>query len=118
MWLFCKSYLRLDIGSSNQNEEQGKEGNRHIWTKYKENALLCVLEDLVAQGYSAANGQFKPSTTSVIEKTLSTFCPTLGLKVNPHIESKMKNLKKHHSIIFDMFNRSEPSLDGMTQKNV
>lgn len=87
------------------NESQ-KKGARRTWTKLEEEALLSVLEDIVARGLRCDNGSFKSGTIGLIEKQLQTLCPNSGLKASPHIESKMKIWKKQYAIIFDMLNKS------------
>ena len=69
------------------NTENASVGDKQIpEDKHEEEALLNILEDVVAQGHHCDNGCFKPGTTLLIEKMLSNLCPTSNLKANPYIE--------------------------------
>ncbi|CAL2267609.1 unnamed protein product [Prunus armeniaca] len=94
-----------DSGGSSEIHETNRKGSRRVWTKEEEDALLGILEDLVAKGYRE-NGTFKSGTLTLIEKALCNLCPASELKANPHVESKMKKLKKQYRLIYDMINRS------------
>ena len=96
----------MEIGGNSQLNESQKKGVRRTWTKLEEEALLSILEDIVARGLRCDNGSFKSGTISLIEKQLQMLCPNSGLKASPHIESKMKIWKKQYAIIFDMLNKS------------
>lgn len=87
--------------------DRSKKGNRHVWSKAEEEPLLNVLDDVVAKGYRTKNGTFKTSSICVIKKPLATLCQILYLKVNPHIESKMKKWKQDYGIILDMLKKSD-----------
>lgn len=78
-----------------------KKRSRHVWTKEEEEALLDVLEEIVANG-----GQFIAGTTRKIEVKLQQLLPESGLKASPHIDSKMKAWKRQYSSIFYMLNTS------------
>nr|XP_028950035.1 uncharacterized protein LOC103425109 isoform X2 [Malus domestica] len=94
-----------DTADSSQIVEKKKKGSRRVWTKEEEEALLSILEDLVAKGHRE-NRTFKAGTLTLIEKGLCSLCPASGLKASPHVESKMKILKKQHCIIDDMLNQN------------
>ncbi|XP_062076318.1 uncharacterized protein LOC133781365 [Humulus lupulus] len=96
----------MEFGGNSQSIDQVKKGNRRTWTKQEEDALIGVLEDVVAKGYRYENGSLKPGTTTIIEKALSTTFPTCGLKANPHIESKLKVWKKQYNLVYDMLSKS------------
>ena len=90
-------------GSSN---DQSRKGMRRTWTKDEEEALLTMLEDVVARGQHCDIGSFKSGTMTIIERSLSVMCPQSGLKVNPHIESKLRKWKKQYGVVYDMLNKS------------
>ncbi|PON33722.1 Myb/SANT-like domain containing protein [Parasponia andersonii] len=60
----------------------------------------------MTKGYRCDNGSFKPGTNLIIEKALTNIFPTYGIKANPHIDSKMKVLRKQYSIVYDMLSKS------------
>ena len=43
---------------------------------------------------------------TIIERALAEKCPNSGLKINPHIESKLKKWKKQYAVVYDMLNKS------------
>lgn len=93
--------------SGDENYEQGKSGQqRRTWTSFEEEALLNVLDGIVAGGQRCDTGSFKSGTLREIEKALNLLCPNSNLKAYPHIDSKLKKLKKDYSIIYDMTNKS------------
>ncbi|KAM5577185.1 hypothetical protein ABKV19_007834 [Rosa sericea] len=90
--------------SGDENTEQGK--SRRVWTSFEEESLLNVLDGIVAGGQRCDIGSFKSGTFSKIKNALNLLCPNSNLKATPHIESKLKKLKKDYSIIYDMMNKS------------
>lgn len=93
-------------GSSSQINETNKKGSRRTWTREEESALLGILEDLIAKGHRHDNGTFKSGTLGHVENALHNLFPASGLKATPHIESKMKILKKQFRIVYDMVNKT------------
>ncbi|PIN03203.1 hypothetical protein CDL12_24272 [Handroanthus impetiginosus] len=53
--------------------------------------------------YNDENG-FKLGYLNYVEERMQVFLPNLGLKAKPHIESRIKTLKKDFHIVFDMLN--------------
>ena len=101
LWQFHRyGCIGMEVGDSNKNR------NRRVWSREEEEALLIILEDVVAQGQRCDTGSFKSGTISIIERQLADMCPQSNLRVNPHIESKLKMWKKHYSIVYDMLNKS------------
>ncbi|KAM5546410.1 hypothetical protein ABKV19_002496, partial [Rosa sericea] len=90
--------------SGDENTEQGK--SRYVWTSFEEESLLNVLDGIIAGGQRRDTGSFKSGTLLKIENALNLLCPNSNLKASPHIESKLKELKKDYSIIYDMMNMS------------
>ena len=45
---------------------------------------------------------FKPGFYTEVEKKLSVSLPGAGLKAKPHIESRIKTIKKEFNIVYDM----------------
>ncbi|KAF3433313.1 hypothetical protein FNV43_RR24415 [Rhamnella rubrinervis] len=100
-WLFilhelfinCKDYDRIRMRS------------RRVWTREEEEALLDILDDIVARGQRCDTGFFKAGTMTMIERSLTQKCPESGLKINPHIESKLKKWKKQYRIVYDILSK-------------
>ena len=97
-WYGC---IGMEVGGSSKNR------NRRVWSREEEEALLIILEDVLAWGQRCDTSSFKSGTISIIERQLANMCPQSNLRVNPHIESKLKMWKKHYSIVYDMLNKSE-----------
>ncbi|KAF3443069.1 hypothetical protein FNV43_RR16990 [Rhamnella rubrinervis] len=81
-------------------------GSRRVWTREEEETLLDILDDVVARGQCCDMGSFKVGTMTMIERSLAQKCPESGLKINPHIESKLKKWKKQYGIIYDILSKS------------
>ncbi|PON78739.1 Myb/SANT-like domain containing protein [Parasponia andersonii] len=96
----------MEVGGNNQNVERLKRASRRIWTKQEEDAFVTILEDLVTKDYRCDNRSFKLGTNLITEKALTNIFPTCGIKVNPHIDSKMKVLRKQYSIVYDILSKS------------
>lgn len=94
----------MAVGDNNGKNGQGKKASRRSWTRNEEEALLNILDDVVARGCRCDNGNFKAGTMVIIEKALKDACPESGLKANPHLESKLRKWKKQYGIVFDMVN--------------
>ncbi|KAK3228681.1 hypothetical protein Dsin_000562 [Dipteronia sinensis] len=94
----------MDDGGISQANEQERRGVRRVWTKDEEEALLNILDEIVASGGRVDCGSFKSSTVKNIETRMAFAVPNCGLKANPHIESKLKFWKKQHGVVYDMLN--------------
>ncbi|XP_060676267.1 uncharacterized protein LOC125421440 isoform X2 [Ziziphus jujuba] len=94
----------MEVGGSS-HDIRGIE-SRRTWSKGEEDALLLILNEVVASGQRCDTGSFKPGTITMIERRLAEICPNSGLRANPHIESKLKKWKKQYGIIYDMLNKS------------
>ena len=94
----------MEVGGS--NNDHSRKVVRRTWTRDEEEALLTILEDIVARGQRCNTSSFKSGTITMIERFLFNMCPQSGLKANPHIESKLKKWKKQYGIIYDMLNKS------------
>ncbi|KAK9094272.1 hypothetical protein Scep_025741 [Stephania cephalantha] len=58
--------------------------------------------DMVASGVYKCDNGFKPGYLNHVEEALKITCPNSGIKVRPHIESRLKSLKKDWFIVNDM----------------
>ena len=87
---------------ASHTKEKGKDNSRRVWTKSEETVLLDILEDIVKTGGKADNGQFKPGSNLKIYNHLHKVLPGCGLKIQPHIESRLKAMKQEYHTIFDM----------------
>ncbi|TXG63642.1 hypothetical protein EZV62_010636 [Acer yangbiense] len=96
----------MDVGGISQENEQERRGVRRAWTKEEEDALLSILDEIVASGGHADCSSFKSSIVKIIETRLAFAAPNCDLKANPHIGSKLKFWKKQHGVVYEMLNTS------------
>ncbi|KAH7554155.1 hypothetical protein JRO89_XS12G0121500 [Xanthoceras sorbifolium] len=98
----------MDVGGSSQPNEHEKRASRRVWTKEKEEeALLGIMDEIVANRGRADCGSFKAGTFKIMEVRLSNILPNCGLRASPHIESKVKSWKKDYGVIYNMKNTSD-----------
>lgn len=87
-------------------EANGKERRTKItkrkWNKKEDEVLVAALLELCDAGWKRDNNIFRSGYTSVLEKELKSKLPGRNLKASPHIESRLKTLKKHCDAITDM----------------
>ncbi|KAK9114159.1 hypothetical protein Syun_020956 [Stephania yunnanensis] len=57
---------------------------------------------MVASGVYKCDNGFKPGYLTKVEEALNRTCPNSGIKARPHIESRLKSLKKDWFIVNDM----------------
>ena len=72
------------------------------WSPQEDSKLVECLVELVATPWKCENGTFKPGYTKQLERMINEKLPSCGLKASPHIESRVKVLKKHYFAIFEM----------------
>ena len=94
----------MEVGGS--SNDHSRKVVRRTWTRDEEEALLTILEDVVARGQRCDTGSFKSGTINMIERSLSDMCPQSGLKDNSHMESKLRKWKKQYGMVYDMLNKS------------
>ncbi|KAL4570157.1 hypothetical protein LXL04_025808 [Taraxacum kok-saghyz] len=94
--IFCDS---LGMG---RVSERGTKIKKHKWTKREDEALISALTELCQTGWKRDNNIFRSGYTTVLEKELKSKLPGCNLKASPHIESRLKTLKKHCDAITDM----------------
>ena len=68
----------------------------------KDCVLVEVLLELHNIGRYKVDRGFKSRLLQVVEKALDAKLSGYGLKIKSHIESRMKTLKSHFNIIYDM----------------
>ncbi|CAN6287908.1 unnamed protein product [Urochloa humidicola] len=77
-----------------------KRDKRH-WTAEEEKVLTDVLYEMNDSGWKVDTGH-KSGYLSFIEKELATRLPNACIKADPHIQSKVKTLKKLLSYVLDI----------------
>lgn len=85
-------------------------GKKHQWTSVEDSKLVECLVDLTNCGkWKADNGTFKPGFLQQIQKMMSDKIPGCELRAQPHIDSRIKLLKKQYHAISEMLG---PSASG------
>ncbi|CAA0810629.1 Unknown protein [Striga hermonthica] len=93
--------------------EENNSGNKRKWNNEEDAKLVEALLEMVNLGtYKAENG-FKPGYLNYVEDKLRVSLPSSGFKAKPHIESRIKTLKKDFNIVYDMLNGPNTSGFGM-----
>ncbi|KAI7989332.1 hypothetical protein LOK49_LG13G01002 [Camellia lanceoleosa] len=90
-----------------------------MWTDEEDRELVYALFDMVNTGNHKADNDFKSGFLGVLEGVLHEKLPGCGIKAKPHIESRVKTLKRDTGTVFDMShkraahwkNRSFPHCD-------
>ncbi|PON69808.1 Myb/SANT-like domain containing protein [Parasponia andersonii] len=78
-------------------------GKKHQWTALEDSKLVECLLDITNSGkWKANNGTFKHGYLQQLEKLLNEKIPRCGLKAQPHIDSRIKILKKQFHAISEM----------------
>ncbi|KAK8574573.1 hypothetical protein V6N12_062263 [Hibiscus sabdariffa] len=76
-----------------------------MWTKHEDAALIECLHILASDPHwKGDNGTFRSGYPSYIEKMLATKLPTAQIRANPHIESRVKLLKRQCNALSEMLN--------------
>ncbi|KAG6405281.1 hypothetical protein SASPL_132868 [Salvia splendens] len=78
---------------------------RRSWTAREEEILVSILKDLVTHGWKSDNG-FRGGYLQRIEEALNREFPGCGLRVAPHINSKISQWKKSYSSLSAILARS------------
>lgn len=89
------------IRGSNGKEKRTKITKRK-WNKKEDEVLVGALLELCNAGWKRGNNIFRSGYTSVLEEDLKSKLPGRNLKASPHIESRIKTLKKHCDAITEM----------------
>ncbi|MED6109448.1 hypothetical protein PIB30_117045 [Stylosanthes scabra] len=85
-------------GRSQSDPKQTK----HQWTPHEDAKLVECLVELATTSWKCHNGTFKSGYAKHLEKMLREKIPECNLKASPHIESRVKLLKKHYFAIVEM----------------
>ena len=85
-----------------------KSSTRRFWTKREEEFLLGCMKDLFHQNtkWKLDCGQFKGGFYGECEKKIICAFPETDLRVNPHIESKIKMWRRQYNLLQDMLKTS------------
>ena len=92
--------------------------NYRVWTALEDAKLVESLVNMVNNGmYKAENG-FKSGYLQHLEQALKESLPNSGILGKPHVESRIKTMKKDWQVVYDMVHGSNTSGFGFdSEKN-
>ncbi|PKI66431.1 hypothetical protein CRG98_013233 [Punica granatum] len=89
-------------GSSASVTSQVSKSGKRTWTLAEDAVLVSCMIDLRNMGTHNADTGFKSGYLLELEKMLLEKLSNCGIKVRPHIESRLKTLKREWAIVYDM----------------
>ncbi|KAK9109745.1 hypothetical protein Sjap_017805 [Stephania japonica] len=97
-----QSARRGSCQSSRDATSQSSKVGRRKWTIFKVEKLVEAMREMVEVGVYKADNGFKPEYLHFLEEKMRASCPSFGFKAIPHIESRVKNLKKDWTTVHDI----------------
>lgn len=91
----------MEKGNDN-TVERGAGRNKRKWTELEDEKLVESLLELVNNGTYKADNGFKPGYLGFLESCMNLKVPDSGLKGKPHIEFRLKTLKKDFTMVYDL----------------
>lgn len=92
--------------SSGQHKRKGEDKAckmmKKKWTPKEDAVLIAALSELCNAGWKRENGIFKNGYTAALERKLKSRIPGCNIKASPHIESRLKLLKRQYDAITEM----------------
>ena len=75
-----------------------------IWTTYEDTKLVDALLEIHLSGKytDTYNNKFITGYLEALERMLNVSLPSIGIKADPHIKSRLKTLKNNLKIVNDM----------------
>ncbi|XXG75712.1 hypothetical protein AAC387_Pa08g0226 [Persea americana] len=99
--------------------EKGPGKNKRKWTDAEDNELVYALFDMVNAGTHKVDNEFKPGFLGVLDAVLKQKLPRSVITAKPHIDSRIKTMKKDFCVVYDMLNGENCSEFGWdTHKNM
>ncbi|KAK9161202.1 hypothetical protein Syun_007543 [Stephania yunnanensis] len=93
---------RCSCEDSHEDSADNSKTSRRKWSHAEDVAFVNVMVEMMASGVYKCHNSFKPGYLNHVEEALKITCPNLGIKARPHIESRLKSLKKDWFIVNDM----------------
>ncbi|QHO10572.1 uncharacterized protein DS421_15g490850 [Arachis hypogaea] len=85
-----------------ENTRLNSKQTKRQWTPHEDAKLVECLVELATTSWKCDNGTFKSGYGKYLEKMLHEKIPGCDLKANPHIESRVKLLKRQYFAIVEM----------------
>ncbi|KAA8541963.1 hypothetical protein F0562_023115 [Nyssa sinensis] len=93
---------RVQEMDSSTLDDRGPGKNKKKWTENEDEKLIEAMFHAVNTGNHRADNDFKPEFYNVVERELNVKLPGAGIKAKPHIESRIKTMKRDFNIVYDM----------------
>ncbi|KAK9135572.1 hypothetical protein Syun_014902 [Stephania yunnanensis] len=93
---------RCSREDSHEDSADNSKTSRRKWSHAEDVALVNAMIEMVACGVYKCDNGFNPGYLTKVEEALKTTCLNSGIKTRPHIESRLKSLKKDWFIVNDM----------------
>ena len=103
----------LDMNSSTLDSQ---DSVRRKWAPEEDLKLVQALVEHYNEGNNRQETRLQPSYLRILEGKLSKTLPNAGIKAKPHIESRLKTLKKEFQIVHAML--CDPDASGFGWDNV
>ncbi|KAK9005323.1 hypothetical protein V6N11_042763 [Hibiscus sabdariffa] len=99
------SNIEFQKGQKQKVERIKSTATKRMWTKHEDAALIECLHTLAEDPHwKGDNGTFRSRYLSYLEKMLGIKLPTSQIRANPHIESRVKLLKRQYNALSEMLN--------------
>ena len=85
-----------------QKKSRAPKSAHRKWTVSEDEFLVGCMVELYNVGTYNADTGFRSGYLNELERLLWTKIPNNGIKAKPHIESRIRTLKKDWSIVYDM----------------
>ncbi|XP_021809838.1 uncharacterized protein LOC110753277 [Prunus avium] len=97
------NHFSLEMMNSNSTtRKRGRGLNKRFWTTKEDSALVESLQELYHDTSWRDDNGFKNGYLGHIEAMLEFKLPGCGIHASPHIESRVKTLKKKYSALCEM----------------
>ncbi|PIN22938.1 hypothetical protein CDL12_04347 [Handroanthus impetiginosus] len=83
-----------------KREEKACKIMKKKWTQKEDVVLIAALSEMCNAGWKRENGIFKNGYTTALERKLKAKLPGCNIKASPHIESRLKLLKRQYDAIY------------------
>ncbi|KAI4380448.1 hypothetical protein MLD38_006639 [Melastoma candidum] len=89
-------------GSVSSHSESQDRASKRKWTPVEDSALISCMVDLYNLGTYGTDTGFRSGYLFELERILVKVLVDTSLKAKPHIESRIRTLKKDWSILYDL----------------